>query len=74
MTAIEIKDYVGSLVSHITFEYNNKNCGVDPFRKDCFEMWYGNEVMTATSIDEVLTTPFFEGKSLNEIANVIELD
>ena len=74
MTALEIKDYVGSLVSHITFTYNNKDCGVDPFKKDCFDMWCGEDTMTAKSIDEVMETPFFDGKSLNEIASKIELD
>lgn len=62
------------LVSHITFTYNNKNCGVDPFRKDNFEMWYGDNTMTAKSIDEVMNTPFFDGNSFNEIVDIIDLD
>lgn len=74
MRAAEIKDYLESLVSHITFTYNDKSCGIDPFRKDNFEMWYGDDTITAKSIDDVMNTPFFNGKSLNEIADKIELD
>lgn len=30
MTSLEAKNYIGKLTSHITFEYDRKDCGVDP--------------------------------------------
>lgn len=74
MTALEIKNYLADLVSHLTFNFNNKDCGIDPLAKDNYEMWCGDNIMTAKSIDEVMNTLFFDGKSLNDIANMIELD
>lgn len=74
MTTLEVKNYIESLVSHLTFELNGKSCGVDPLSRSRFEMWYGEDTMTAKSIDEVMNTAFFDGKSLNEIVDVVEFD
>lgn len=67
MNVIELRKRIDSLCTHITFEFQGKDCGVDPFSHDNFEMWYGNKVMTAKSIDEVMTTPFFDGHPLKDI-------
>lgn len=74
MTAKEIRDRLNEMVSHITFEYKGKPCGVDPLSQTHYEIWYGDVDMVATSLDEVMTTPFFDGKSLSEIAEEIEID
>lgn len=74
MTTLEVKNYIESLVSHLTFKLNNKNCGIDPLSKNNFEMWCGENSMTAKSIDEVMNTVFFDGKALNDIANTLEFD
>lgn len=63
----EMKVYIEGIVSHVLFEYNGKNCGVDPFNAHYFDMWYGDTFMEAKSVDEVFSTPFFDGKSLSEI-------
>ena len=36
-----------------------------------FDMWYGDESMTAHSIEEVMTTKFFDGKSMEDILDDI---
>lgn len=71
MTEFDIKAYLGNLTSHVMFEYNGYSCGVDPLAHDNFDMWYGDESMTAHSIDEVMTTKFFDGKSLDDILDDI---
>ena len=68
-----IKERINELASHFTFEYKNTACGVDPFSENDFDLWCGDNNMTAKSIDEVMTTPFFNGKSLSEIADDIEI-
>ena len=52
MTDFNVKEYLGNLTSHIMFEYDGKNCGVDPLSLDKFDMWYGDKSMTAHSIEE----------------------
>ena len=68
-----IKERINELASHFTFEYQSLSCGVDPFSQNEFDLWCGDNNRTAKSIDEVMTTPFFNGKSLSEIADDIEI-
>ena len=74
MSIAEVKAYLSALTSHVTFEYNGFNCGVDPFNKARFEIWYGQKSATMTSIEAVMTTKFFDGKSLEEIWDDVILD
>lgn len=72
MNIKEFKDYISSLVSHVLFEFNGKNCGVDPLSKDKFDIWYGEEMHTVGSVDEVMSIPIFNGQSLTQIFNMIK--
>ena len=67
MTIAKLKDYIAKLTSHVMFDYNGFSCGVDPLSRSKFVMWYGDNDFTAKSVDEVLTTKFFDGKSLIDI-------
>lgn len=72
MTAIELRDRIKSLCTHVLFDYNGKECGVDPFNAKHFDMWYGDTFMEAHSIDEVMKTPFFGGNALENIVDQLE--
>ena len=74
MSLNEIKDYISSLCSHLTFDFHGKSCGIDPISSDHFDMWYGDNAITVTSIDDVMKQPFFDGQSLQDIADEIETD
>ncbi len=74
MTADKIKNRINELASHFLFKYQGKECGVDPFSRSDFDMWCGEDYMKATSIDEVMEVPFFEGKALQDIANEIDIE
>ena len=73
MTEEKIKKRISSLCSHFTFEYNGHQCGVDPISAAEYEMWCGETTMTASSVDEVMQTPFFDGTALSEISDKIEI-
>lgn len=73
MKALDIRKYLDKIFSHFLFEYNGKDCGIDPITRTHFDMWYGDKEMTAKSIDEVMETHFFDGLSLTEIAENIEV-
>lgn len=74
MTAEKIKNRVGEICSHFTFDYNGKCCGVDPLSRNNFDMWCGDENFNAKSLDEVMNTKLFDGECLNDIADKIEID
>ena len=72
MSLNEIKDYISSLCSHLTFDFHGKSCGIDPISSDHFDMWYGDDFMEAHGIEEVMQTPFFDGKALEDIVDQLE--
>ncbi len=71
MSLSDLKQEIESLVSFIGFTYKNADCGVDPISKECFYMHYGESTQTAENIEDVMNSPFFDGKSLSEIFNDI---
>lgn len=75
MTILELKNHLSKLIGYVTFEYNGYSCGVDALGLNSFDMWYGDNEMTVESVEDVLDTKFFDGRSLTEIWNdVTELD
>lgn len=72
MMVKELKDRIGSLYTHVLFDYKGKECGVDPFNAKHFDMWYGDKFMEAHSIEEVMKSPFFDGKALEDIAGQLK--
>lgn len=63
----ELKDYLSNSTGRVMFDYNGFSCGIDPLALDSFDMWYGDKEITVKSADEVLTTEFFDGRSLKDI-------
>lgn len=74
MKAQDLKKLILSLSQDVVFSFNGQNACINPWNINKYEMGFGDNVMTAKSIDEVMSTPFFDGKPLNEIADKIELE
>lgn len=74
MKAQVIEDRIGEICTHFLFYYKGHNCGVDPFSDEDFDMWCGDDYMKAHSLEEVMSTPFFAGKCLRDIAEKIRID
>lgn len=72
MTVKGLRDRIESLCTHVLFDYDGKECGIDPLDAGHFDMWYGDKFMEAHSIDEVMQTPFFNGKALEDIVDQLE--
>ena len=72
MTAFEMKERLREMNSHILFDYKGQPCGVDPLSVKHYDMWYGDKTAEAGSLDEVMTTKLFDGRSLNEIVGQVE--
>ena len=67
MTLSQFKKYLDHLVGCVSFDYNGYSCGVDPIGRARYDVWYGNTVVSVTSVDEVLNIKIFDGKSLIDI-------
>ena len=64
-----IRDYVASCASMLYFQYKGKGGHVDPYGPAEFLLWYGGDETIVHSVDEVMNTPFWGGKSLTDIAD-----
>lgn len=67
MTINQFIKHIENLVGCVCFEYRSKPCGIDPLSRNKYEMWYGKECFTASTVDEVMTVKFYDGKSLTAI-------
>lgn len=72
MSVKDIMDYITSSWSHITFVYDNNNCGIDPRSYDDIIMWFGENSVHVNGFEEVTKIKLFDGKSLDEICDKIE--
>ncbi len=66
-----IRDYIDSGASMLYFQYHDKEGHVDPYGPTEFLLWFEGEERTVHSLDEVMNTPFWDGKSLAEIAEEV---
>ncbi|MBQ3337495.1 MAG: hypothetical protein IJG80_08840 [Selenomonadaceae bacterium] len=73
MTATALKEQISKMYSHILFEYDGKDCGVDPLARNEIVVWFGEKNLTAHSVDEAMQVKLFDSKSLNDIAKEIEV-
>lgn len=75
MTLSQFKNHIDHLAGCVNFVYNGYSCGIDPMGRTEYDMWYGDNVTTVDSVEEVLNVKFFDGKSLTDIwGDVTELD
>ena len=77
MTKKQIRTLIEQCASIIEFEYDGKYGNIDPCysRNEGFLclLYFDNYEIMTHSVDEAIKTPFIDGKSLNEIAELLEI-
>jgi len=74
MNNVELKDWIASCVQDITFEYRGEECSIIPLSEHDMSVSFGpHRVKDYTGIDDLMNDPFWDGRSLTEIAEEIEL-
>lgn len=74
MTAPEIKNLITAFTNDVVFDYNGKTVCINPFNDQKFEVGIGNAtVHTFHDIDELMSAPVFNGRSLADIAPQISI-
>lgn len=71
-----IKNRIEQCITLFGFEYNGKEGNIDPYympelKKTKYLLFFDGLETMVDSIDEVMLTPFINGKSLTEICNEI---
>jgi len=73
MNAEELKAEIAKCYTIIYFRYCGKDGHVDPYyavkKGYSYLLWYDGNEKLVHNIDEVMNTPFFDGHTLDEIAD-----
>ena len=72
MTAKDLKTWIESMTQDIDFFYNGVYGSICPFAADDIALCYGDYAVNVKSVDDAMTVPLIDGKSLSEIAEVLE--
>lgn len=75
MSPNDLRDEIASKVADVSFNYNGKSAGIFPEVHDSIPTYvvcFGDEEKVYSDIDEVMSDKFFDGKSLAEIAEIVE--
>lgn len=74
MNANELKKLILSITQDVVFEFHQKTACINPFNKDKFEVGYDNKAKMYTDIDVLMNDKFFDGFSLNDISDQLEIE
>jgi hypothetical protein len=69
----ELYNKIKSNATHIYVEYNNKEGVIDPLNENEIILGFGEEE-TITTLKDVMSLKFWDGKSLNEICEDVEFE
>ncbi len=71
MHAKELSEWIDSLTDDIEFQYDGKYGVISPWNRQDISLCYDEQVTRVHSIDKAMTTPFIEGKTLEELVENI---
>lgn len=76
MTVKELKRHIIDDANDIYFMYHGKNCGIEQtVRKSVatYDIWCGKETKQHQNLNELLSDKFFDGKSISELLDIVEI-
>ena len=73
MRANELKEWILDMFQDINIEYDGKEGSICPFSHDNISFMFDDETRNYSSIDDMMSDPFIDGKSLNEICEKLTL-
>lgn len=74
MSPKKLKELILSLTQDVVFEYKGKYACINPWNPKKIEVGYGDEVKAYTDIEDVMNDKFYDGKSLMEISEQLNID
>ena len=73
MSAKELCDWIDSLTQDIDFEYRGKFGSICPFSRSNISLCYDGNEVTVHSVEEAMTVPFVDGRSLSVISEELNI-
>ena len=76
MNNTQLNSVLADCCNDITFSFNGKPCGVFPVvenSKPTYSLCYGDKDKDFTDLNTMMKDPFFDGMSLEEIVDKVEI-
>lgn len=76
MVIEEIRKAITEDGNDVYFELGGKKCGIEPTLEDgifTFEVWCGTNLKEYQDFDVMVHDPFFDGKSIIDLLDVVEI-
>lgn len=74
MTINQLNRRIADITDDVCFDYNGITCCICPVSPTRFDMGYGDIGLQCTSVAEIFDAPIFNGKTLRDICDEIELN
>lgn len=74
-TKDEVRQYIADCLNDVWFTYHGKAAGVTSVVENSiptFQAWFGQEIKYYSNVDDVMSDPFYDGKCLNEIVEIVD--
>ena len=75
MQAEKLRDIIADCCNDVIFVYNGKRSGITAEIHNytpVFYLWHGDSTKELSNIDDTLHDPFFSGKSLYDLLEIVE--
>lgn len=73
MKASDLRSLIDSLAQDIDFLYDGKPGAICPYSRTDIGLCYDGVDIDVTSVDDAMSTPFIDGKSLNELCDLLDI-
>ena len=71
----DLLSVISECYSDLFFSFNGKSAGVTSTVSNyvpLFQVWYGQDTKEYSNIDDLMADPFFDGKTLVELEDVVD--
>lgn len=73
MKASDLRKWIDSLTQDIDFSYNGKNGSICPISRTNISLCYNGDTVDVQSVEAAMSTPFIDGKSLNDLCDKLDI-
>ena len=73
MKASDLRNWIDSLAQDIDFSYHGKSGSICPISRTNIGLCYNGDAVDVQSVDEAMSVPFINGKSLNDLCEQLEI-
>lgn len=75
MKQSELTQIIKECCNDVLFIYNGKKSGVTSTVEDSvptFQVWHGDNIKEYNTVEDVMSDPFYSGKSINDLIGTVD--